>query len=110
MKVLTTLKKNKEYRNVYSRGKSFADRYLVVYFLANNLEFCRFGFTVSKKTGNAVVRNRVRRLLKEACRLNYNVFGGGFDLVFVARRSIVSLDYKQVEESLLKLVKKAYNR
>jgi len=110
MKVLTTLKKNKEYRNVYSRGKSLTDRYLVVYFLDNNLEICRFGFTVSKKTGNAVVRNRVRRLLKEACRLNYNVFSGGFDLVFVARRSIVSLNYKQVEESLLKLVKKIYNR
>jgi ribonuclease P protein component len=110
MKVLTTLKKNKEYRNVYSRGKSFADRYLVIYFLANNLEFCRFGFTVSKKVGNAVTRNRIRRLLKEACRLNNNVFSGGFDLVLVARRSIVSLEYVQVEESLLKLLKKVYNR
>ncbi len=110
MKVLTTLKKNKEYRNVYSRGKSFADRYLVIYFLANNLDFCRFGFTVSKKTGNAVTRNRVRRLLKEACRLNSDIFSGGFDLVFVARRGIVALDYKQVEESLLKLLKKVYNR
>lgn len=110
MKVLTTLKKNREYRNVYSRGKSFADRYLVIYFLANNSDYCRFGFTVSKKTGNAVTRNRVRRLLKEACRLNNNVFTNGFDIVFVARRSIVTLDYRQVEESLLKLVKKVYKR
>lgn len=110
MKVLTTLKKNKEYRNVYSRGKSFADRYLVIYFLANNLDYCRFGFTVSKKVGNAVTRNRTRRLLKEACRLNKNIFSGGFDLVIVARRSIVNLEYVQVEESLLKLLKKVYNR
>ena len=110
MKVLTTLKKNKEYKNVYSRGKSFADRYLVIYFLANGLDFCRFGFTVSKKTGNAVVRNRVRRLLKEACRLNNNIFPVGYDLVFVARRSIINLGYRQVEESLLKLVQKVHKR
>ncbi|MDD2553681.1 MAG: ribonuclease P protein component [Desulfotomaculaceae bacterium] len=110
MKVLTTLKKNMEYKQVYSRGKSFVDRYLVVYYLSNNLDFCRFGFTVSKKIGNAVTRNRVRRLLKEACRLNNNVFTGGFDLVLVARRGIVDLDYRRVEESLLKLIKKVYKR
>jgi ribonuclease P protein component len=108
MKTLTTLKKNKEYRNVYSRGKSVADRHLVLYFLANNLDFCRFGFTVSKKVGNAVVRNRIRRLLKEACRLNSTSFKGGFDLVLVARRSMAGLEYRQVEESLLKLYKKAF--
>lgn len=110
MKVFTTLKKNKEYRHVYNRGKSFVDRYLVIYYLSNNLDFCRFGFTVSKKIGNAVTRNRVRRLLKEVCRLNSNVFTGGFDLVLVARRGIVDLDYRRVEESVLKLIKKVYKR
>ena len=110
MKVLITLKKNKEYRHVYSRGKSYADRYLVIYYLSNNLDVCRFGFTVSKKTGNAVTRNRVRRLLKEVCRLNSNVFTGGFDLVLVARRSIVGLDFWRVEESLLRIIKKIYKR
>jgi ribonuclease P protein component len=108
MKTLTTLKKNKEYRTVYSRGKSVADRHLVIYFLANNLEYCRFGFTVSKKVGNAVTRNRIKRLLKEACRLNSTSFTGGFDLVLVARRSIAGLEYKQVEESLLKLLRKTF--
>ena len=108
MKILTTLKKNKEYRTVYSRGKSVADRHLVIYFLANNLEYCRFGFTVSKKVGNAVTRNRIRRLLKEACRLNGNHWPGGYDLVLVARRGIVGLAYKQAEDSLLKLMKKVF--
>ncbi|NLJ77515.1 MAG: ribonuclease P protein component [Peptococcaceae bacterium] len=110
MRVPTTLKKTREYRHVYNRGKFFADRYLVIYYLPNNLDYCRFGFTVSKKIGNAVVRNRVRRLLKEVCRLNSSVFTGGFDLVLVARRSIVDLKYKRVEECLLKLANKIYKR
>ena len=108
MKVLTTIKKNKEFRTVYSRVKSVADRHLVICFLANNLAFCRVGFTVSKKVGNAVTRNRIRRLLKEACRLNLDRFPGGFDLVFVARRGIVGIEYKQAEDSLLKLLKKVF--
>ncbi len=108
MKVLITLKKNKEYRHVYSRGKSFADRSLVIYYLSNDLGFCRIGFTVSKKIGNAVTRNRVRRLLKEVCRLNSNVFTGGADLVLVARRGIVDLGYRQIEDNLLRLTKKIY--
>lgn len=108
MSALNVLKRNKDYRNVYSRGKSVADRHLVLYFLANNLEDCRFGFTVSKKVGNAVKRNRIRRLFREACRLNSEKFIGGFDIVLMARRNVDSLKYQQVEESLLKLLKKAF--
>lgn len=106
MSVLTVLKKNGDYRKVYSRGKSVADRHLVLYFLANNLEIFRLGFTVSKKVGNAVTRNRIRRLFREACRLNVEKFQGGFDFILLARRDIAGFSYKQVEESLLKLLKR----
>lgn len=111
MSVLTVLKKNGDYRKIYNRGKSVADRHLVLYFLSNNLEICRFGFTTSKKVGNAVTRNRIRRLFREACRLNVEKFPGGFDFILLARRDIVGLNYKQVEESLLKLLKRInFNR
>lgn len=111
MSVLTILKKNGDYRRVYSRGKSVADRHLVLYFLANSLEICRFGFTISKKVGNAVTRNRIRRLFREVCRLNAEKFPGGFDFVLLARRDIVGLHYEQVEESALKLLKRIkFNR
>lgn len=110
MSVFTVLKKNKDYKNVYNRGKSVADRHLVIYFLANNTEYCRLGFTVSKKIGNAVKRNRIRRLFREACRINSRHFTGGFDMVLLARRHDGSLKYHQVEESLLRLLKKVFNR
>ena len=110
MSILTVIKKNKDHKNVYNRGKSVADRHLVLYFLANNSANCRLGFTVSKKIGNAVKRNRIRRLFKEACRNNSNQFTGGFDIVLLARRNNESLKYHQVEESLLKLLKRAFIR
>jgi len=105
MGVLNILKKNKEYRRIYNKGKSAADRFIVLYFLTNNTELCRFGFTVSKKVGNAVVRNRIRRLFKEVCRLNIEKFPRGFDFILLARNSTAGCGYRQVEESLLKLLK-----
>lgn len=105
MAVFNKITKNKDYKKVYNYGKSVADRYLVLFFLVNNLETSRFGFTVSKKIGNAIKRNRVRRLFKEACRLNLNRFPIGFDYVILARNAIVGRKYQQVEESLLKLLR-----
>lgn len=108
---LTILKKNKDYRRVYSQGKTVADRYIVLYYLQNNTELSRFGFTASKKVGNAVTRNRIRRLFRETCRLNYGHFPAGFDFVLLARREIVGSGYQQVEASLLKLLKRIrFNR
>jgi len=106
MSDLTVIKKNAEYRKVYGRGKSVADRNLVLFFLENNLRISRFGFTVSRKIGNAVMRNRIRRLFRESCRLNMDKFPEGYDLVLLARRGIVGAGYRQVEESLLKLLKR----
>lgn len=107
MSFLPTVKKNGDYRKIYSRGRSVADRHLVLYFLSNNLEICRYGFIVSKKMGNAVKRNRIRRLFREACRLNIEKFPNGYDFVLIARHAAVGLKRQQVEESLLKLLKRA---
>lgn len=109
MSFLTILKKNHDYRKVYSQGKSVADRNMVIYYLKSDLEKSRIGFTVSKKVGKAVVRNRVRRLFREACRLNLEKISDGFDYVLLARRSAADLNYRQVEDSLLKLLKKINN-
>ncbi|BAF61101.1 MAG: ribonuclease P protein component [Pelotomaculum sp.] len=107
MKVLDVLKKNKDYGRVCRRGKSVADRHIVMYFLDNNLGRCRYGFAVSRKIRSAVRRNRARRLLREACRLNKEKFPEGYDFVFMARRDMTDLKCQQVEESILKLLKRA---
>ena len=106
MASLNILKKNSDYRRVYSHGKTVADRFIVLYFFPNNTEKSRFGFTVSKKVGNAVTRNRIRRLFRETCRLNCWLFPTGYDYVLLARREIVGSGYKEVEASLLKLLRR----
>ena len=106
MALFKVLRKNREYRKVYKFGNSVADRNIVLFVLPNNLDFSRFGFTVSKKVGNAVVRNRVRRLFKEACRLNLHEFPLCRDYILLARSNVVGKNYHAVEKSLLKLLKR----
>lgn len=94
MSKIPVLTKNKEFQRVYSRGKYAATAFLVIYVIQSNLPMTRLGITTSKKVGNAVKRNRMRRLIKENTRLLYNRLEKGFDIVIVARKTeaIVNLD------------------
>ena len=69
-----SLKKNRDFRNVYQRGKSYANRYLVMYVMNNDLNKNRVGISVSKKIGNSIVRHRITRLIRESYRLNEDKF------------------------------------
>lgn len=85
MKNYESINQNKDFQRVYARGKSFVSPFLVTYVLKNRKNRVRMGITTSKKTGNAVCRNRSRRLIREAFRLLPCGIGGGYDLIFVAR-------------------------
>ena len=106
VKVRYTLKKNSDFRRLYAKGKSAATPYLVLYCRKNRLDHNRAGYTVSTKLGHAVVRNRVRRRLREIVRLNAGAVRPGFDLVLVARSRAVGAEYKKLEQSYLGCCKK----
>ena len=80
-----TFKLNKEFRRLYGRGKSAVSPVLVVYALRNRSGRCRIGITTGKKIGNAVKRNRARRVILAAARAVLPEVEGGYDLVLVAR-------------------------
>lgn len=101
--MLNSLKKNSDFLNLYHNGKSYANKYLVMYVLSNNLEENRFGITVSKKVGNSVVRHRVTRLIRESIRLNLEQFEKGFDIVIVARKTAKGRKFSEIESALLHL-------
>ncbi|MBQ1801411.1 ribonuclease P protein component [Lachnobacterium bovis] len=104
MKFSESLKKNREFQKVYSQGKSYANRYLVMYVLKNNLnEKNRVGISVSKKVGNSVIRHHLTRLIRESYRLHEEMFNSGLDIVVVARVSAKEISYAQVESALLHL-------
>ena len=106
MKLRYTLKKNSDFRRLYAKGKSAATPYLVVYCRKNRLDCSRTGYTVSTKLGHAVVRNRVRRRLREIVRLNAAHVKPGYDLVLVARSRAVDAEYKKLEQAYLTACRK----
>jgi len=101
------LKKNKHFQAVYRHGKSFANRNMVLYVLKAKSGDGRIGFAAGKKLGNAVVRNRVKRLLREAYRQNRHKLSIGADLIIVGRQAIIDKGYGQVEESFINICSRA---
>jgi ribonuclease P protein component len=106
MSKVLTLKKRKNFRRVYKNGFYVSNRLLVLYLLKNKSnKKKRFGFVVSKKVGKAVVRNRLRRLLKEVCRLNETVFPRDCDIVIIARKGAAKESFHSLKMHLLNLIK-----
>ena len=106
MKTTAPLKENHLFRRAYNRGKSAADSRLALYVRRNGQKLNRLGITVSTKVGCAVVRNRVRRRLREIYRLNEDRLSPGCDVVVVARVLAASSDYHRLEKSFLRLADK----
>ena len=103
MEFSTALKKNYDFRRAYRKGRSAAEPCLVVYARRNNTgRENRVGYTVSNKLGCAVVRNRVRRRLREIYRLNEQRFRSGYDIVVVARGRSVPADYQRLEREFMR--------
>ena len=98
-----SLKKNIEFKNVYSNGKSYANKYLVMYVLKNELNKNRIGISVSKKVGNSVIRHRITRLIRESYRLQEEMFNSSLDIVVIARGTVREVGYKEIESALLHL-------
>ena len=101
MKKSESLKKNRDFQNVYQHGTSQANRHLVMYVLENRHNKNRLGISVSKKVGNSVVRHRVTRLIRESYRLNEMKFKNGLDMVVIARPSAKDKIFQEIESALL---------
>ena len=99
--------KNLQFREVYKKGRSFANRYFVVYRLENNTDKNDLGISVSKKVGNSVVRHRIKRLVKESYRLHKDMFNSGLNIVVVARNGAAGLTYKECEKQLMHVFNKS---
>ena len=106
MKFSCALKLNHIFRRLYATSGQ-ANGYLVLYARPNRLGVNRVGITVGKKLGHAVVRNRVRRRLREVYRLNEDKFTPGWDIVVVARSRCIDADFRKLTAAYLSLAEKA---
>ncbi len=105
MEFTASLKKNFEFKKVYAKGKSHASPSVVVYCRKNNGKKNRLGITVGSKVGNAVVRNLMRRRLKEIYRLNESCIRPGYDIILVARVRSVEVPYVRLQSEVIKSLK-----
>ena len=105
MKFSESLKKSKDFQNVYNKGNSYANRLLVMYVLENHTDKNRLGISVSKKVGNSVVRHHLTRLIRESYRLNSNMFNSSLDIVVVVRTTARDENYHSLESALMYLGK-----
>ncbi|BDU51499.1 ribonuclease P protein component [Haliovirga abyssi] len=100
----------KQFTKVYNDGVKFFSKNFLIYFYRNDYNENRLGFVTSKKVGNAVKRNRIRRLFRETYRLNENIFPKGYDIVFIAKRNfgrdIKTVNYNILSKEVIKLLKR----
>ena len=100
-----SLKKNKDFQIVYRTGKSYANRFLVMYIRKNGMNRNRLGISVSKKVGNSVVRHHLTRLIREGYRLQEEHFLCGYDIVAVVRVNAKNSTFADMKSALIHLGK-----
>lgn len=100
-----SLKNYRNFQNVYKNGRSYANKYLVMYILENRTDINRIGISVSKKVGNSIVRHRLTRLIRESVRLNSENIRKGYDIVIIARVNLKGKKYMETESAFLHLAR-----
>jgi len=102
------LRSRRDFDRLYKRGRSVADRYVILFFIPNGCPSNRKAFLASKKVGGAVARNRARRLMRESLRLmaKDEMLKGGYDLLFIARNTIGGRKRQEVEASMKNALKR----
>lgn len=107
MRKLYRLRKNADFQRVRRQGQSWANELLVLNAAPNSLAHSRYGFSVSRRIGKAVVRNRAKRLMREAVRRQKERLPSGWDMVWIARRSVREADFSAVERAVEELLRRA---
>jgi ribonuclease P protein component len=108
VKVRYRIRKNEEFQKIRKEGSSYSNELLVLCMLANQLSYSRFGFSVSGRLGGAVVRNRIKRRLREAMRLRMAKIQPGWDIVIIAKRPVSQADFHQMDAACARLLRRAH--
>ena len=103
MKKLEIIKSSREYTEIINTNKCKRNKYFSVYYRKNN-DKNKYGITVPKKTGTAVIRNKIKRRVKNIIDNNKNIVQKNYDYVIIVKTGIIDLTYQEIEKELLKLL------
>lgn len=98
------LRHKSQFKKIFEAGRSYPGKFTVIYVLSGER---KVGFIASKKVGNSVMRNRARRLMREVIRLHLDEIDGNVQIILIARPAIRGVSYREVEQSLLPMLKRA---
>ena len=101
------VKKEKDFNAIFQEGKSVANRKFVVYRLENSEQHFRVGLSVSKKLGNAVMRNQIKRRIRHILIDHRNELVDNIDFIVIARKGVENLEYAELEKNLLHVLRLA---
>jgi ribonuclease P protein component len=102
------VRQNERFQEIRRRGQSFGNELLVMCVLQNELPYSRFGFSISSRIGGAVLRNRVKRRLREAVRVRMELIEPGWDIVFIAKYPIGRASFQQMDVACARLLRRAH--
>jgi len=106
-KKTVSLTSNKNFKRAYTDGTSFSSNLAVIYIYPNNLDYNRTGYSVTRKLGKAVVRNKIKRLFREAYRYYIEHLIDGYDIIFVARKAVLRSSLNDILKCFAELFKKS---
>ena len=106
MKKEDIVKNNREFDNIIKNGKYKKNKEFVIYYIDNDKENSRFGISVSKKIGNAVTRNYYKRIIRNICHKNKNLYSKGKDYIIIMRKGLTLLKFNEANDSFVDLIKK----
>lgn len=104
MKKINILKDNRDFSRIIKNNKSFVHKNFIIYIEKNTEQVYHFGISISKKVGNAVVRNKLKRQIKSI--LDKKHYKKGFNCIIIVRKSILDLNYQQLEQTLFSVIEK----
>ena len=99
------IKSADEFNDIIKTGTKIYSPFFIIYYKEKKLDNPRFGITQAKKFGKAYKRNRYRRILREIIRTNIKVFKNEYDYIIIIMKKCYTLDFKQIEDNLLKVIK-----
>lgn len=105
MKKINIVKESRDFQKIIENGKCYKNKYYVMYQLENNLNIYRFGISISKKTGNAVIRNLYKRKLRNIIDANKKLYPKNQDYIIIIRKNCLDVEYKELEKYFINLIK-----
>ncbi len=105
MKKINVVKNNNDYQKIINNNKVYRNNCFVIYIDSNKLNYSRFGISVSKKIGNAVVRNYYKRIIRNICDNNFD-YHKNIDYIIILRKDCLKMNYQEIEDNLISLINK----